>query len=109
MVAFMPGAMGGMETYCRDLLQALQEVDQGNTYSLICDDRFIKEIPINNPKFSAISCNYAKPSIMWFLRGSIRNTINIDILTRFMNRLQVDVLHHPFSFLNPLNTKIPSV
>jgi glycosyltransferase involved in cell wall biosynthesis len=109
LIAYLPGAMGGMETYCRNLLGALQEVDLNNRYAVLCDSHYTDEIQTKNPHFQIISCNYSRPSFKWFLRGLIRNTINIDILTPFMNRLEVDVIHHPFSFLNPLHAKIPSV
>jgi glycosyltransferase involved in cell wall biosynthesis len=46
---------------------------------------------------------------MWFLRGVLRNTANIDILKPVFNRLDLDAIHHPFSILNPMGTKIPSV
>lgn len=107
--AFLPGHMGGMETYLRGLFQLLQEVDTTNHYSLVCDSHYLHELPIVNPNFTAVACNYTKPSFMWFVRGVMRNTLNIDPLRYFMNRLDVDVIHHPFSFLNPLRTSIPSV
>jgi glycosyltransferase involved in cell wall biosynthesis len=109
LIAFLPGSMGGMETYCRNLIAALQEVDFDNRYTVLCDSHYKDEIQTRNPLFQVMECNYSKPSFRWFLRGVIRNTFNIDILTPFMNRLEVDVIHHPFSFLNPLHTKIPSV
>ena len=109
LVAFLPGSMGGMETYCRNLLRALQEVDTINNYSLLCDIHYQDDIQITNSHFSILACNYSKPSIRWLLRGIIRNTVKFDILTPFMNSQDVDVLHHPFSFLNPLRCKIPSV
>jgi len=109
LIAFLPGSMGGMETYCRGLLAALQEVDSSNHYALLCDSHYRNAIPTENPLFQVMECNYSKPSWRWFLRGVIRNTVGIDILTPYINRLEVDVIHHPFSFLNPLNTQIPSV
>ena len=109
LVAFLPGSMGGMETYCKNLLYALQEVDQDNRYTVLCDTHYTDEILIRNPHFTIVPCNYSRPSFGWLLRGLMRNVIGIDILTPFMNRLDVDVIHHPFSFLNPLQSKIPSV
>jgi glycosyltransferase involved in cell wall biosynthesis len=109
LIAYLPGSMGGMETYCRNLLSSLQKVDLGNRYSVLCDSHYKHEILLQNPNFQIISCNFSKPSFRWFLRGLIRNTVKIDILTPFINGLEVDVLHHPFSFLNPLHAKIPSV
>jgi len=107
--AFLPGQMGGMETYFRNLFQALQDVDKNNDYALLCDTNYMKELPIFNLNFKTVACNYTKPSCMWFLRSVIRHTTGIDILRPIINRLRVDVIHHPFSFLNPLHYTIPSV
>jgi glycosyltransferase involved in cell wall biosynthesis len=107
--AFLPGHMGGMETYLRGLFQALQEVDTTNHYSLLCDSHYLHELPMVNPNFTVVQCNYTKPSFMWFVRGVMRNMLRADPLRHFMNRLEVDVIHHPFSFLNPLETRVPSV
>ena len=109
LVAFLPGSMGGMETSCRNLLFALQDVDRENDYSILCDIHYQDEILLKNPHFNIHACNYSKPSFRWLLRGIIRNTVKFDILTRFMDSLDVDVIHHPFSFLNPLHCRIPSV
>ena len=106
---FRPGQIGGMETSFRNLFFSLQEVDETNQYSLLCDSRYIDELAISNPNFNAMPCNFTKPSLGWFLRGIIRNTTKIDILRPIMNRLKVNVIHHPFSILNPLHVKIPSV
>jgi glycosyltransferase involved in cell wall biosynthesis len=106
---FRPSQMGGMETYFRNLFSALQEVDKQNRYSLICDSRYIDELAVAGQNFSVKACNFTKPSLGWFFRGIIRNLTTIDPLRIFMNRLQVDVIHHPFSILNPLHLKGPSV
>jgi glycosyltransferase involved in cell wall biosynthesis len=39
----------------------------------------------------------------------LRNTLNLDILTREMRGLDLDVIHHPFTVLTPPGTGIPSV
>jgi glycosyltransferase involved in cell wall biosynthesis len=101
--------MGGIETYFRSLLFSLQEVDSENEYSVLCDSHHAGELAIIKANFKAVQCNYTKPSLGWLLRGVIRNTIKVDILRPVMNRFKVDVIHHPFSFLNPLNVATPSV
>lgn len=106
---FRPSQIGGMETYFRNLLFSLQEVDNKNQYLLLGNRRYIDELHISNPNFNASSCNFTKPSLGWFLRGVIRNATKIDILRPVMNRLGVDVIHHPFSILNPLHLTVPSV
>ncbi len=109
LVAFIPGTMGGCETYFINLLHCLQQVDSGNSYRVLCDRHYVKDIQLSRNAFRTVACNYSRPSLKWFIRGVIRNTLKIDILTPVFNRLKVDLIHHPFSFLNPLGTKIPSV
>ena len=93
--------MGGMETYFRNLLDRLQYHDRVNDYLLLCDKRFAGVIPLFNKSFRTEYVNYAKPSPAWFLRGVMRNVFNVDILASRMNRVKVDVIHHPFTVLTP--------
>ncbi len=109
LVGFMPGTMGGSETYFRGLLHSLQEIDSANRYVVLCDDHYQKEFQLFNPSFRIESCNYTRPSFRWFVRGVLRNTLKIDILRSTFNGLKVDLIHHPFSILNPLRTELPSV
>lgn len=108
-IAFIPGKLGGVETYFRRLLDSLQEVDPGNEYSLLVDSHYADEFPLSNPRFKGVKCNFTEPSFLWFLRGVVRNTVKLDILKPVLNRLPVDVIHHPFSILNPPGLKTPSV
>jgi len=107
--SFLPGCMGGMETYFRNLLDRLQCLDQENDYLLLCDKRHAAEFNLFNPQFCMEYINYAKPSPAWYLRGVIRNIFNLDILAGRMNGVKVDVIHHPFTVLTPPGIKIPSV
>lgn len=109
LVGFIPGGMGGSETYCRNLINNLQKTDTTNSYVVLCDDRYAQEFQLSNNAFTIESCNYTQPSFKWFVRGVVRNTIKIDMLRPVFNRLKVDLIHHPCSILNPLRTKIPSV
>jgi glycosyltransferase involved in cell wall biosynthesis len=108
-VSFAPGQMGGVETYFRNLVRSLQEIDTDNDYYLICNERYIDSFSLSNPHVTPASYCYTKPSPLWYLRVAIKDATRIDILRPFMNRLKVDVIHHPFSFLNPMHLKIPSV
>ena len=109
LVAFIPGTMGGCETYLRNLLRELQRVDAVNRYRLLCDRHYRQELELNNPRFTVVPCNYTRPSPKWFVRGVLRNAVKIDILKPVFQRMQVDLIHHPFSFMNPLHAKVPSV
>jgi glycosyltransferase involved in cell wall biosynthesis len=108
-VAFVPGQMGGGETYFRSLVSSLQNVDTSNDYFLICSERHVDSFQLANPHFKPLACSYTKPSLPWYLRAAVRHVTSIDILRPYMNRLDVDLIHHPFSILQPIRHKIPSV
>jgi glycosyltransferase involved in cell wall biosynthesis len=101
--------MGGLETYLRNLLDSLQRIDHDNSYVVLCDDHYAKEFQLFNESFRIVSMNYTQPSLMWLVRGVLRNTVKLDILRPAFNRLKVDAIHHPFSILNPMSIKLPSV
>lgn len=108
-ISFVPGGIGGMETYFRNLVDCLQRLDTKNCYTLLCDGRFAGEFPLVNDAFRVKEIDYGKGSVKWFVRGVLRNTLNLDILTGEIRGLALDVIHHPFSVLTPPGTGIPSV
>jgi len=101
--------MGGVESYFRGLVSSLQESDPVNDYCLICNSSCLESFALHSPHFTEVSCRYAKPSPMWYLRAAIRHVSRIDLLRPFMNGLKVDLIHHPFSILNPMGHRAPSV
>jgi glycosyltransferase involved in cell wall biosynthesis len=103
------GAWGGVETYFRNLLQYLQKVDSRNEYTLLIDDRNVPHFPLSNPAFSRRIYRFARPSFPWFMRAALRRTIHVDILKPVLNLTSFDVMHHPFTTLNPRGLKSPSV
>lgn len=108
-IAYSPGGMGGVETYFRTLVHALQGADTGNDYGLICSEHHLDSLQLSPPRFRLLACRYTKPSLLWYLRAAIRHTTSLDILQPFMDRLKADIVHHPFSILQPLHHRIPSV
>ncbi len=108
-IGFLPGGFGGTETYFRNLLHYLQEIDHENNYTLLCDMRNIREFPVFNPLFKTRSYHFARPSPGWLVRGLLRATIAVDILKPKIMRAGIDVIHHPFTVANPERLNIPSV
>lgn len=108
-ISFVPGKMGGTETYFRNLVGSLQQMDHANNYTIFCDKRFTSEFQSNNPLFSVRNINYAKPTFKWAARGIVRNLLDLDILKWDMKGIDVDVIHHPFTVLTPPGLSIPSV
>lgn len=46
------GGMGGIETYARQLVSRLQEVDAGNEYTIICSSQNKDAFPVHAPNFT---------------------------------------------------------
>ncbi|MEJ2200697.1 MAG: glycosyltransferase, partial [Desulfuromonadaceae bacterium] len=108
-ILFLPGRIGGLEIYFRNLLTFLQRLDRDNRYALLCDRHYAGEFSPLSENFRIQHCNYSKPSPGWFFRGVIRNLCNIDILKPVMEQVEADLIHHPFSILSPLHGRIPTV
>jgi glycosyltransferase involved in cell wall biosynthesis len=108
-IGFVAGKSGGIETYFRNLLEWLQLIDAESSYYLLCDKKNAGEFPLFNPHFTLKSYNYAKPSLKWLMRGVLRNLFNVDTLVNDLNRLDLDVIHHPFTVLRPAGLDTPSV
>lgn len=108
-VAFVPGRMGGVESYLRNLVSSLQELDGGHDYYLICNQRDLASFQLSSPRFHALRCAFAKPSPLWYLRAAMRELTPLDPLRLFMDGLRMDLVHHPFSVLQPIRHRLPSV
>lgn len=108
-ISFVPGRIGGMETYFRNLLTHIQRLDTSNRYTILCDRRYAGEFRLENERFQVRHISYGYPSFKWFVRGVLRNSLHVDILGREMRGLGLDFIHHPFTVLTPLNTGIPAL
>lgn len=109
-IGFMPGKMGGTETYLRVLLHYLQRIDHRNNYKIICDTHSNADaFPLANSAFETKIFSYAKPSFGWFIRGVLKNTVKIDLFKRALDELQLDLIHYPFTVLSPSGLKTPTV
>jgi len=108
-VGFNPGVMGGLETYFRELLHHLQLESGGHDYLIACKNTEIDSFELQNQRFSLKVIKVGRPSLRWLIRGVLFELIHIDIIKPCMDSLQVDVIHHPFTVLEPLGLKIPSV
>jgi glycosyltransferase involved in cell wall biosynthesis len=108
-IDFDPGNMGGVETYFRNLVDQLQRHDRKNRYLLLANKASIGEFSFHNPNFSAEPTGYVPSSTKWFIRGVLRQTLGLDPLKSRIERLKLDLVHHPFSAASPLGLKIPTV
>ena len=108
-IIFEAGKMGGVETYFRNLVLHLQLQGRHHEFLLIGNDATGSELSLSHPNFRSMRFPYAPSSFKGFVRNVLRNTINVDLLKRKLERLDLDVIHHPFTVLNPMNLAIPSV
>ena len=109
LVGFTSGAMGGVETYFRQLLHHLQTDNDVDDYMVICKNSDVDSFKLHNPRFEMKVYNIGKPTLSWLMRGVLFEVAHVDIIKPSMNQLPVDVIHHPFTILEPLGLKIPSV
>ena len=98
---FIPGRIGGVETYFRNLIYFLPRIDCHDDYTIFCESRFKAEFPVATPRFHVKALNYSNGSLNWLLRGVIRNTLKADLLKYRMEHSGIDVIHHPFSISSP--------
>lgn len=108
-IGFYHGKMGGMETYFNGLLAYLQETDHENKYTVLCNNDSAREFKLSNPLFSLEIFDFRQHTIQWLVRGVLKNTLSMDILSPKINRLRLDVIHHPFTMLDPINLKSLSI
>lgn len=108
-IIFEAGKMGGVETYFRNLVKHLQLQGNRHEFLLINNDAPGSELPLSHPNFRSMRFPYAPTSFKGFVRNVLRNTIAMDLLKWKLERLHLDVIHHPFTVLNPMNLATPSV
>src|SRR3990172_9021479 len=108
-INFFPGRMGGIEIYFRNLLHHMQLVDGKNRYTLICLKPNSGEFSLMNPAFLLKEYNYGRHSLGWLVRGALGKTARFDILAPSVNRLSLDLIHHPFTTAKPAGLKFPAV
>jgi glycosyltransferase involved in cell wall biosynthesis len=109
-IGFLPGKMGGTETYVRNLLHWLQLIDRDNAYAIICDTPAnAGAFPLVNPAFEVKCYDNVKPSLGWLVRGVLKNTLKVDIFKQALDRLKLDVIHYPFTVLSPRGLRMPTV
>jgi glycosyltransferase involved in cell wall biosynthesis len=108
-IGFSSGTMGGVETYFRQLLHHLQLESGAHDYLIACKNTDVDSFELQNPRFSMKVFNIGRPSLRWLIRGVMLEVAHFDIIKSSINQLPVDVIHHPFTVLEPLGLKIPSV
>lgn len=108
LIGYLPGC-GGVETYLLNLLDALQRIDRENSYLVLCDEPAAAFLNIFADNFRLQTFTYQKNSPKGLLRGAVLRLTGKDILFQELVSLDVDVMHHPLTILNPPDLPYPSV
>ncbi len=106
---FWPGRIGGAETYVRNLIDNLQLIDHSNSYTLLCHEEIMAEIPIASKNFSIRMSSFRKSSMKKLFWSILWNTLRIDPLRAMPRYLNCDVIHHPFALIHREWNRLPSV
>ncbi|MGA7103932.1 MAG: hypothetical protein WBX49_01185, partial [Candidatus Deferrimicrobiaceae bacterium] len=108
-ISFLPGRMGGVESYFRNLLYYFRLTGETDEFVILCTKRNRDEFTLPNSSFTASAFPYSPFSFRWFLRGILKNALHFDPLSSKFDHLSLDVIHHPFTVLDPMRLKTPSV
>ena len=108
-LSLAPGRMGGVETYFNDLIDSLQDADRENEYVVLLNLQNVRTLPLRNRNFSIRHFHYGYSSARYLLRGFLKNAFGVDPLARLVDRLGLNVIHHPFTILDPINMQTPAV
>jgi len=109
LIGFRPGAMGGVETYVRKLVQHLPALDPGVSLTLLCDDQNGDYFRHLGPGWEIVEFANRRGSFGRLLRSSVRRCFGIDLLRVQLDRLGLDLIHHPVSIMSPPGLKTPGV
>jgi glycosyltransferase involved in cell wall biosynthesis len=117
---FEPGNMGGVETYLRNLISHLAQVDQENEYIILINQKAYLDLELPSPNFKKVVIQ--PPSnlltlwpkritrkLKYILVGRRHQTTFIEeLLAEEISRLDLDLLHHPFGLIHPLSNSLPT-
>ena len=104
------GRAGGIETYFRNLLAALQSLPaEEDRFTILCLSPAGAELTLTSPAFHLREFAWGRPSPGWLLRRALRQAGGPDLLAPLVNRLHLDVVHHPFTTINTPGLRAPAV
>jgi glycosyltransferase involved in cell wall biosynthesis len=112
-VDFAPGRTG-IETYFRNLITALQQVDRTNEYSVFVPARFIPDLVIEAPNFTPVATPDRAP--LWrraLARAGPRRSrpgpVPHPKTLSMLDRGSFDVIHFPLQLINPWGVRARKV
>ena len=106
---FRAGRIGGVETYFRNLVNYLQQIDTEDRFCILCDNLTKKQFNDLNRNFETKICAFHKAPIRKLSREIVLKTLGLDILRVDSSIKRFDLIHHPFSSVKKEWKHIPSV
>jgi glycosyltransferase involved in cell wall biosynthesis len=102
--------MGGVETYFRELVRHLPTSDSDDCFSIYTQKKYHTEFSAH-PSVSMASSEeiYRRPHLLWFLNALLRRIGNQDTYTRSLRKIACDVIHYPFTTIDPPVMDRPTV
>lgn len=107
----IPGRVGGVETYVRNLLTALAELDENHKYLLFGTKTTLDTIELNQHDFAReiVVPPYGMRNIGFrAFRRLLWETMDFDLVSRRIGKCKVGVLHEPFGIVR-IETDTPVV
>lgn len=109
LLEFNPGAMGGIETYIRNVLSRLATSDSSSSWTVVCNDSTAKYFAAIDSRIDLKIIVNRRRSFPRLTRSLLRNITGIDLLAKSIERLGADVVHNPLTNVRPLALTTPSV
>ena len=108
LIGFTPGC-GGVETYLLSLLAALQQIDNSNEYLIICEEKTASSLTLYQDNFTLWSIPNQTSGLHGLTRSALHRLSGFDPLRFRLSGLELDLMHHPLTILNPARLPYPSV
>jgi glycosyltransferase involved in cell wall biosynthesis len=99
---FNPGQMGGTETYFRELVCHLPLVSDDDFFTVLTTSNYRNEFTAFEGISVAAIKSYEQPTLRRLLHRTIRSIMNFDPYARGLANQQSDVIHYPFTIIDPL-------
>lgn len=105
-----PGQIGGIETYLRQLIAALGQVDKVNEYTLFVGEHNQTIFQdITYPNFKQVTISIPPTFYAWSSRILRRLRVISNPITRQLQAHRLDLLHYPGTTIDQLEIEIPCV
>lgn len=109
LLEFNPGAMGGIETYIRNVLSRLATIDRSSSWTVICNESTAAYFTALDSRIKLKIVVNRRRSFPRLMRSILRNITGIDLLAKRIQQLGADLVHNPLTNVRPLAFTTPSV